>query len=174
MAGLYGLLRFRNLQRIPAGCPEHALWDRWQPGFLHLQRKGIRSSRFRRIRNPALQLRQGRGLAFIFAVSFNIPCISVLPERLIPPCGQQKSACSIRLCHCRLPASCITSDCLHSEWRKPSACKENIGNVLSTSAGPGFLARSASLPSAGLEASPRIAVSPAHDGLLVEKALRWQ
>lgn len=98
----------------------------------------------------------------------------LLPERLIPSCGQQRSACSIRLCHCRLPASCIASDCLHSEWRKPSACKENIGNVLSTSAGPGFLARSASLPSAGLEASPRIAVSPAHDGLLVEKALRWQ
>ena len=29
--------------------------------FTHLQRKGIQSSRFRHIRNPVLQLRQGRG-----------------------------------------------------------------------------------------------------------------
>lgn len=34
----------------------------------------------------------------------------LVPERLIPSCGQQRPACSIRLCHCFLPASRITAD----------------------------------------------------------------
>lgn len=78
MAGLDGLLLFRNLQRIPDGCPEHAPWDQWQPGFPTFSAKASRAAASGISEILSSNFAKAEGLAFIFAVSFNMPCVSAL------------------------------------------------------------------------------------------------
>ena len=78
MAGIPCVLRLGDLERIPAWCAEHPLRYRRQSGQLHIQCQGFRHGCGGISEILSANFTKAEGLAFIFAISFNMPCVSAL------------------------------------------------------------------------------------------------